>query len=104
MLRDSFAASLGPLLPRPSHPSPLVVKLGNSFHPQGLGQFREGWENLLNRVAEALTGCTGRSYLPPAGLSLSCPTEQRQRPHGTNRFITLWVDWVLWKAGGRVGV
>lgn len=53
MLHDSFAASLGPLLPQPSHPSPLVVKLGNSFHPQGLGQFREGWENLLNRVAEA---------------------------------------------------
>lgn len=29
-----------------------MVKSGNSFHPQGLGQFREGWENLLNRVAK----------------------------------------------------
>lgn len=104
MLRGSMAASLGPLLPWPSHPSPLVVKLGKSFHPQGLGQFREGWENLLNRVAEARNRLYRAVLSPPAALSLSGPTEQRQQPHRTNHFITLWVDWGLGKAGERAGV
>lgn len=65
MLPGSTAASLRPLLPRPSHPSPLVVKLGNSFHPQGL-------RAVSGRVGKPAkqggqsgnhpTGCTGRSY------------------------------------------
>ena len=43
------------LLPGLFLPSPLVVRLGKSLHPQGLGlgQFREGWENLLNRMTKA---------------------------------------------------
>lgn len=48
-------ASLGPYSQGSFSLPPQVVRLGKSHHPQGLGlgQFRKGWENLLNRMTKA---------------------------------------------------
>lgn len=87
ILHSSIAASLGPLLPWPSHPSPLVVKLGPSPHPQVLVQFREGWKpaqqggQSLNRSDGAVTSPPSSPVpllAPQRGRS---PTEQTTLLH-----------------------
>lgn len=101
ILHSSIAASLGPLLPWSSHPSPLVVKLGPSPHPQVLVQFREGWKP-AQQGGQSLNRSDGAVTSPPSSpVPLLAP--QRQKPHRTNHFITLWVHWGLWEGGARRG-
>lgn len=78
-----------PLLPWPSLPSPLGVRLGASLCLQGLGlaQFREGWENLLNRVTKAGTGWTGQSHSSPPPPPTPAPQQlcPSPGPHSRGR-------------------